>query len=314
MASSIFPPAAILGVRAALVDGDWVPGDVEVRDGRVTRVGVAPAGRGGVAVPGFVDAHLNGFAGVDFLAADVAGHARAAAALAATGVTGHVPTFITSPPEAYGPALAAAAAAAAASETAGSGPDTVPAGEPAGAPWRGSRVLGVHFEGPWLSPRWPGAHDPASLREPDVGEALALCAYGPVVLVTLAPERPAALDVVAALRRCGVAVSIGHTDADAAAVRAALDAGARSVTHLHNAHRRWAARDPGPAGVALTDARAHVMVIVDHVHLAPETAALAWAAAGPRLVLVSDAMEAAGQGDGTYRLGDRTVTVRSPSR
>src|SRR5688500_9659579 len=92
-----------LGVRAALVDGALVAGDVTVTDGRVRSVGVQPPGVAGLAVPGFVDVHVNGFAGVDFLTADAAGYRRAGAALAATGVTAFAPTFITSPVEAYEP-------------------------------------------------------------------------------------------------------------------------------------------------------------------------------------------------------------------
>src|SRR3954464_8467726 len=85
-----------LGVRAALVDGTVVPGDVVVQDGRVLEVGAAPAGGGGLAVPGFVDLHINGLVGVDFLSTDLEGYRRAGAALAATGVTGYLTTFITS--------------------------------------------------------------------------------------------------------------------------------------------------------------------------------------------------------------------------
>src|SRR3954453_9370524 len=90
-----------LGVRAALVDGSVVAGDVAVEGGRIAAVGVEPAGAGGVAVPGFVDVHINGFAGVDFLTADVEGYRRASAALAATGVTAYLPTFVSSPLDTY---------------------------------------------------------------------------------------------------------------------------------------------------------------------------------------------------------------------
>ncbi len=128
--------------------------------------------------------------------------------------------------------------------------------------------------------------------------------------MTLAPELPGALALVAGLTARGVVVSCGHSDADAAAAHAAYDAGARSVTHVHNAHRRWAHRDPGLGGVALVRGDVVVMAIVDGVHLAPEAALLAALAARGRFALVTDAMEAAGLGDGTYRLGARTVEVR----
>jgi N-acetylglucosamine-6-phosphate deacetylase len=279
-----------LGVRAALVDGAWLPGDVLIEGDRIAVLGVAPAGRDGVAVPGLLDLHINGFAGVDFLAADDAGYRDAGVALAAHGVTGYVPTFITSPLDDYGAALEVAARA-------------MEDGGP------GARVLGVHLEGPYLSPRWPGAHDPAHLRTPDAAEAAELTG-GPVRIVTLAPELPGGLELVAQLAAAGVVVSVGHTDADGEVVGAAFDRGARAITHLYNAHRRWTPREPGPAGVALARPDVTVQAIVDHVHLAPETAAVAFRAAPGRFSLVTDAIAAADRGPGVYRLGRREVEVR----
>jgi N-acetylglucosamine-6-phosphate deacetylase len=280
-----------LGVRAALVDGELVPGDVVVDDGRVLEVGAGPAGGSGLAVPGFVDLHINGVVGVDFLSTGLDGYRAAGAALAATGVTAYLPTFITSPLGDYPEALAVAAEAAAL----GAG--------------TGARVLGVHLEGPYLSPAWPGAHDPAQLRAPDAAEALALCDGGPVRMMTLAPERPGGLELTRALTERGIVVALGHTDADAATANAAFDAGARAITHLYNAHRRWTARDPGVGGAALIRPGVTVQAIVDHVHLAPEAAYAAFLTARERFSLVTDAMEAAGQGDGVYRLGRREVSV-----
>jgi N-acetylglucosamine-6-phosphate deacetylase len=283
-----------LGVTAALVDGEVVEGDVAIEDGRVVEVGLGLASGGGrgVAVPGFLDLHINGIVGVDFLAAGVEGYGAAGEALAATGVTGYLPTFITSPMGDYPEALAVV-------EEAMASPEALP----------GARVLGVHLEGPYLSPRWPGAHDPAQLREPDVAEALALCGNGPVKMMTLAPERGNGLDLVEALAARGIVVSLGHTDADAATANAAFDRGARAITHLYNAHRRWTARDPGVGGAALVRPGVTVQAIVDHVHLAPEAAYAAFLTTRERFSLVTDAMEAAGQGDGTYRLGRRAVSV-----
>src|SRR4051794_33533643 len=99
-----------LGVRAALVDGEEVAGDVGVADGVLAAVGLRPAGVGGLAVPGFVDAHINGFAGVDFVSADAAGYRRAGEALATTGVVAYQPTFVSSPADAYADALGQVAA------------------------------------------------------------------------------------------------------------------------------------------------------------------------------------------------------------
>ena len=278
-----------LGVRAALVDGSEVPGDVEIEDGRVAAVGIAPAGACGLAVPGFIDLQVNGFAGVDFLTAAPEDYARAGAALAAAGVTAYQPTLITAAPDALRSALAAAAAARELSPVS---------------------VLGVHLEGPFLSPAWPGAHPPDQLREPDRDLLAELLAAGPVAAVTLAPELPGALELVEWLTARAVNVRIGHTDADAATAHAAFDRGATAITHIYNAHRRFAPRDPGPAGAALARDDVTVTAIVDGVHLAPETVELVRRAANPRLCVVSDAIAAAALGDGRYRLGELEVEVR----
>ena len=280
-----------LGVEAAVVGGELVEGDVTVSDGVVAAVGVKPAGTAGTAVPGFVDVHINGVAGVDFLTADVVDYRRAAGALARTGVVAFQPTFVSSHVEAYAEPLAAAFEAATA---------------PDGGPF----VTGVHLEGPFLSPVWPGAHDPAHLRVPDPGLADRLISAGPVRMMTLAPELPGGLHLVERLARAGVAVSCGHTDADAPTAHAAFDRGARAITHLHNAHRRWRPRDPGVGGVALVRPDAIVQAIVDGVHLAPEAAYAAFLASGPRFCLVTDAIEAAMLEAGEYELGGRPVHVR----
>lgn len=280
-----------LGVEAALVDGELVDGDVTILDGAVDAVGVQPAGPAGTAVPGFVDVHINGVAGVDFLTTDVAGYRQAAEALARTGVVAFQPTFVSSSVEAYAGPLAVASEVVATA-------DLRPL------------VTGVHLEGPFLSPLWPGAHDPAHLRTPDPGLADRLIAAGPVQMMTLAPELPGGLDLVGHLARAGVAVSCGHSDADAPTAHAAFESGARAITHLHNAHRRWRPRDPGLGGVALVRPDATVQAIVDGVHLAPEAAYAAYLAAGSRFCLVTDAIEAATLGGGDYELGGRRVHVR----
>jgi N-acetylglucosamine-6-phosphate deacetylase len=280
-----------LGVSAALVDGKLVDGDVTIEDGAVAAVGVRPAGPAGTAVPGYVDAHINGVAGVDFLTTDVAGIRRAAEALAGTGVVAFQPTLVSSRADAYREPLEVAAEV-------GAQDDVLP------------RVLGVHLEGPFLSPHWPGAHDPAHLRPPDPALAARLCGLGPVTMMTLAPELPGALDLVERLRTAGVVVSCGHSDADAPQAHAGYDRGARAVTHIHNAHRRWRPRDPGLGGVALVRPDVTVQAIVDGVHLAPEAAYGVFLAARDRFCLVTDATEAALAPPGRYELAGRTVHVR----
>ena len=277
-----------LGVRAALVDGRLLDGDVEIEGDRVSRLGARPPGAAGIAVPGFVDVHINGFAGVDFLDADADGYRRAGEALAATGVTAFLPTLVSCPLDAYGEAVATVASL--------------------GGCLR-PRALGIHLEGPFLSPRWAGAHDPRHLREPEPELAHRLCADGPVRMMTLAPELPRAMEVIEGLSARGIVVSCGHSDADAEIAHAAFDRGAEAITHVHNAHRRWRPRDPGLGGVAVARPDVTVQAIVDHVHLAPETAYATFLAARGRFCLVTDAIEGAGLGSGDHRLGAATVRV-----
>ena len=280
-----------LGVRSALVDGELVEGDVTIGDGAVAEVGVRPAGPGGTAVPGFVDLHINGVAGIDFLTTDVAGYRHAATALASTGVVAFQPTFVSSRVDAYSDPLAVAAEVAA---------------DHSHLPL----VTGVHLEGPFLSPLWPGAHDPVHLRTPDPGLAARLVNAGPVRTITLAPELPGGLDLTAQLAGAGLVVACGHSDADAPTAHAAFERGARAITHIHNAHRRWKPRDPGLGGVALVRPDVTVQAIVDGVHLAAESAYGAFLAAGPRFCLVTDAIEAAMRDASESELGGRRVQIR----
>jgi N-acetylglucosamine-6-phosphate deacetylase len=277
-----------LGVEAALVQGVLLPGDVEVADGRIAAVGLNGRPGRGVAAPGFVDLQVNGFAGVDFHSADTDGYRRAAKALLQTGVTAFQPTLISAPEAELTAALR-----------------EVP--ENGAAP----HVLGAHLEGPFLAPERLGTHPAAARRDPDAALLERLLAAGPVTHVTLAPELPGALELVDLLRSRGVTVSCGHSNATADEARDAFAHGARTVTHIFNAMRPFAAREPGLAGAALASDDVIVQVIVDGVHLADETAKLVWQAAGGRVALVTDAVAGAGIGDGTYRLGSVDVSIEN---
>jgi N-acetylglucosamine-6-phosphate deacetylase len=274
-----------LEVAAALVDGVLVRGDVEVADGRIAAVGLAGGGSG-IAVPGFVDLQVNGFAGVDFTTADAAGYRRAGEALLETGVTAYQPTLITAPEEELVAALA-----------------EVPTG--ATAPL----VLGAHLEGPFLSPARLGAHQPAARRDPDAGLLRRLLGAGPVSQMTLAPELPGALELVDLLQERRVVVSFGHSDATAAEAHAGFDRGVATVTHLFNAMRPFHHREPGIAGAALVREDVIVQLVADGRHLADETIRVVRRAARGRVALVSDAISAAGAGDGGFRLGGVDVDV-----
>ena len=278
-----------LGVSAALVDGRLLPGDVEIDDGVIRALGVgAGNGHGRIAAPGFVDLQVNGFAGVDFHAADLDGYRRAGAALLETGATAFQPTFVTAPEVDVADALAA-----------------MPGEE------CGPRVLGAHLEGPFISPRRLGAHDAAAARAPDLALLRRLLGAGPVSQMTLAPELPGALALIDELVAHGVTVSCGHSDATAAEAHLAFDRGAHTVTHLFNAMRPAVPRDPGIAMPALSRADVAVQVIVDGHHLAAETVLVAWQAAAGRFALVTDAMAAAGMGDGRFFLGTNEVRAEN---
>lgn len=179
----------------------------------------------------------------------------------------------------------------------------------------GSSVVGSHLEGPFLAPGHCGAHDPGQLALPRVESTLEWldAGAGTVRMLTLAPELVGSDDVSAVLARKGVVVALGHTDADAATFAAGLAGPASLVTHLFNGMAPLHHRDPGPVAAALTAlprGGTRVELIADGVHLADETVRLVFALA-PRdgVVLVSDAMAAAGMPDGDYRLGPMSVRV-----
>ena len=183
-----------LGVEAALVDGALVPGDVEIDGGAIVAVGLGGGGNG-VAAPGFVDLHVNGFAGVDFMHTDRDGYARAGEAMLATGTTAYQPTFITASEADIVAALA-----------------EVPHGRSGSGPC----IIGAHLEGPFLSPRRLGVHPPRWQRSPDVELLGRLLDVGGMHEMTLAPELPGAFELIDLLHARGVVVSAGHSDASAA--------------------------------------------------------------------------------------------------
>ena len=170
---------------------------------------------------------------------------------------------------------------------------------------------GIHLEGPWISPTYCGAHDPATLRHPNPDDVARILDVGGgrITMVTIAPELPGALESIERIVAAGAIAAIGHTAADGEAARAAVDAGATVATHLFNAMPPLLHRAAGPVGVLLTDDRVTVELIPDGVHLGPEVIALTMATASDRAALITDAMAAAGAGDGIYVLGDLEVRV-----
>ncbi|MFO7250792.1 MAG: N-acetylglucosamine-6-phosphate deacetylase [Actinomycetes bacterium] len=283
-------------VNARLVRTDEVrEGWLTIEDGRITHVGYGAAPRDGVdlagryLVPGFVDIHNHGGAGGSFPAGDAEQAARAAEFHLRHGTTTAVASLVTGAPGDLARAVAVLA------ELCDDG-----------------ILAGVHLEGPYISPAKCGAHDPAQLRDPDAAELASLVAAGRghVRMLTIAPELPGAAEVIRRAADCGVIAALGHSDADYAQTIAGIGAGATVATHLFNALPPLHHREPGPVAALLEDERVTVELINDGVHVHPAMLRLAWAAAGPdRVALVTDAMAAAGLGDGEYTLGSMAVRV-----
>ena len=242
-----------------------------------------------IVSPGLIDIQINGGFGRDFTQ-DPTTIWEVGERLPEVGVTAFVPTIVTSPAEVTDLAL-----------------DVVANRKPPG--YRGAEVLGLHFEGPWISAEMHGAHNPAHIDEPDNDRADRWADSGHVKIVTLAPEREGARIVIETLRTAGVVVSIGHTAADFATATDALSSGATLVTHLFNQMTPLGHREPGVVGAALLAAR-YCLLIVDGLHIADGALEIAWQVLGPqRVILVTDAMAALGLGPGTYPLGDGPITV-----
>lgn len=174
-----------------------------------------------------------------------------------------------------------------------------------------SSIIGVHLEGPFLAPERKGAHNPAALARPTAAavDELLEAAAGTLRQITVAPELPGATEAIRRLAAAGVVVALGHTEADTATARAGFEAGATLVTHAFNAMRPVQGREPGVVGVALARSDVWIEVIADGHHVAPESIAMLFAAAPERVVLVTDAIAAAGAGEGRYELGGLAVDV-----
>ncbi|HET6858258.1 MAG TPA: N-acetylglucosamine-6-phosphate deacetylase [Streptomyces sp.] len=174
-------------------------------------------------------------------------------------------------------------------------------------------LAGIHFEGPFISPCRKGAHSEGLLRDPDPAEVRKLidAAHGTAKMFTLATELPGGIDSVRLLAEHGVIAAIGHTDATYEQTVEAIDAGATVATHLFNAMPPLGHRTPGPIAALLEDERITVELINDGTHLHPASLQLAYHHAGAsRVAFITDAMDAAGFGDGMYDLGPLAVEVK----
>jgi len=255
---------------------------------------------GAILAPGFIDIHMHGGAGLDVMQASLAELPHLNKFLTTHGVTGYFATTVAAPLDQTCAALERLADAIAA--PASSNGEAVQA-----------RPLGIHLEGPFLSHKRRGVHPPQYLVEPtlEIFDRLWQAARGQVRMMTIAPELPGAIEVIAEAARRKVCVSIGHSDAELDAARAGVRAGARHATHTFNAMRPLDHRDPGILAEVLTDSHLSADIIADGIHVAPEVVQLFLHAKGvERSVLITDATAAAGMPDGTYQLGPIQVQVK----
>lgn len=244
----------------------------------------------GTVVPGYVDVHSHGGGGASFVTEDPQVARQVLAAHRRHGVTTMVASLVTGATADLQRQVACLAG-------------LVEAGE----------LAGIHLEGPWLALKYKGAHPPLLLSDPQpaaVAELLA-AGRGTVRMVTIAPERDGALESIRLLAAQGVVAAVGHTDADYDTCRAAIAAGARGATHLFNAMAPLRHRDPGPVLALWEHPGVFLELIMDGVHVRPELVAFVMSTEPDRVVLVTDAMAAAGGADGDYVLGELPVEVRA---
>ncbi|MBA2276802.1 MAG: N-acetylglucosamine-6-phosphate deacetylase [Chloroflexia bacterium] len=292
----------VFAVRGALViEKKLTPGALVVEDGRIAAIhrgtirdDELPSSiiEADIVSPGLIDLQVNGGFGYE-VGANPTAIDRLSAALATTGVTAYLPTFITAPADVYPGVFAAF-------ERVDHRAGAIP--------------LGLHLEGPFIAPARKGAHQLRSIEAADDALFGSWLAVESIRLVTLAPERIGALDRIWRLVERGIVVSLGHTDSTFEQFITGVDAGANMATHLFNAMTPIHHRAPGPMVAAMTDQRVTAGLIPDGVHSHVATVQLALNAMGPdRIAIVTDMMAAAGLGPGTYALGGQRVTVDEQS-
>lgn len=260
----------------------------------VARTTNVPAGVerfAGVLVPGFVDVHVHGGDGADFMDAHEEATARILGFHAMHGTTALAATTLSASRSDLHNAVETIA------RVSGDRPE-------------GAEIVAIHLEGPYINADRAGAQDRASIRPADIHEVSALIAQAPRLrwMITLAPEIEGAQDLIEHFRD-RVLFSIGHTNADHATTVAALEWGASHFTHLFNAMTPLHHRDPGAVGAAFTAVTATAELIADGVHVHPAALRVGVQSMPHRIALITDAMRACGLADGAYKLYDYNVTV-----
>jgi N-acetylglucosamine-6-phosphate deacetylase len=274
---------------------------ITVEDGRITSILSRETGTAGdsypdaTLVPAYVNIHVHGAVGHDVMEGTPHALQAVGAALAGHGVGAYYPTTVTSSTE---ETLRALDMIAGVIEREPSANAAVP--------------LGIHLEGPFLSPAKRGAHTEALLVQPSISlfDRFWQAARGHIRILTIAPELPTALDLIEHANRLGVVCSLGHSNATLVQAEAGARAGARSATHTFNAMRSLDHRDPGIAAYVLDDDALFAEIICDGIHVDPAMVRLFFKAKGlEKSVLITDGMSATGMPDGKYKLGDLDVEV-----
>jgi N-acetylglucosamine-6-phosphate deacetylase len=288
--------------RVILQDGELERSSVVVESGLIARVAeAAPAIPGAetidltgmVLLPGFIDVHIHGSAGIDVMDATAEQLSFAAEYLASQGITGWVPTFVPAADENYARAVEEIAKAA--------------------GHTNGARVLGVHYEGPFVNSAQCGALHTEYFKTYSTPADLdcLLLPEGLARMITLAPEIEGGVELVRELKSRGWVISIGHTRASLELLDRALAAGARHMTHFMNAMAPLHHRAPGPIAWGLSHDDVTFDVIADGIHLDPFMLRLLLKVKGERgISLISDAISAAGKGDGDYQIWGETISVK----
>ena len=301
-------PRKLLLRNAALVLPDKIVphGSILIEDGLISAIdednALAPSGAesidlsGTTILPGFIDFHIHGAVGVDVMAATADGLHEVSRYLATQGVTAWLPTFVPASDENYASAIRAIA------ETMQRSDNT------------GARVLGVHYEGPFVNSAQCGAlhvehfktySSPADLDRLPVREDM-------IRMITLAPEVAGGVELVRELKRRGWVISLGHTRATLEVLDQAFNAGARHMTHFMNAMAPLHHRNPGPIAWGLSNDGVSIDIIADGIHLDPFMLRLLLKIKGARSIsLISDAIAAAGKGDGDFDIWGETITVKN---
>jgi N-acetylglucosamine-6-phosphate deacetylase len=302
-AKTLYTPLERVENPLLLLEGQHIV-EVASRAARALPEGVRVVDFGdAVLAPGFLDIHIHGGAGHDVMENDPARLSVFERLITKHGVTSYFPTTLTAPVDQTLSALERLATA-------------IEAGEKQSPESEDLRAtpLGIHLEGPFISHVRPGVHPPADLLLPTLAlfERFWQAARGHIRIMTIAPELEGAPEVIAEASKRGVCVSMGHSDADLAATRAGVVAGARHATHTFNAMRPLQHRDPGIVGEVLTNPQLTVDIIADGIHLDPTIVQLVLAAKGKeKAVLITDAISATGMPDGIYPLGLLEVEVKN---